>query len=127
VVSLVMGSRGFSLLPNNKTLATGGIPYLSGLCPGPFLPTLMEQRMLVRISEIENDLEEINFPHFSVFLALLESIRRNGLQTPIILSNYPNEGYKIVGGRKRLLAMTILGFENIEAVIIDPKEQKDDC
>jgi PRTRC genetic system ParB family protein len=60
--------------------------------------------------------------HFNTaeFDRLVESIRENGLLTPVLVRPNPNgEGYELIAGERRLRAMRALGADTIPALIKD--------
>jgi ParB family chromosome partitioning protein len=54
---------------------------------------------------------------------LVESIRLQGILTPVLVRPDENDGYEMISGHRRMHAAQRLGFENIPAII---KEMTDD-
>jgi len=53
-------------------------------------------------------------------LRLTESIRLHGLQAPIIVRKYNNDGlYEILSGHRRVEAVKLLGYKTIDGQIVD--------
>lgn len=48
---------------------------------------------------------------------LMESIRRNGVVTPIIVRKLPNDKYEVISGHRRVFASRHLGLSSIPAIV----------
>lgn len=54
---------------------------------------------------------------------LIESVKINGVLTPVLIRSDDEEGYEMISGHRRLHAATLAGFETIPAIV---REMSDD-
>ena len=81
------------------------------------------QLMRVRVKEIRlNPYQPRNNFDEAAIEGLAESIRENGLISPITLRRLPQGGYGLIAGERRLRALRLLGMGWTDAVVMDADE-----
>jgi len=73
----------------------------------------------IPIDQLEIGTAQVRTDTTSGISELAESIRKQGLLHPIIVSRKPNGRYEILAGQRRFLAHRELGYPTIRAIVVD--------
>ena len=102
-----------------------GLGDILGISYGLDEQTENEQATSVRLAQIEPNRSQPRKVFDSESLAVLaDSIRENGVITPIALRKTGESRYVIIAGERRFRAARLAGLTEIPAVILDADEEK---
>ena len=86
----------------------------------------MSEIVRLKIKDIENEssVKRLDFYDESI-IRLAESIKNDGLLTPITVYKKDNGKYELVMGERRLRASKYLEYEEIDAIVLSEKNKEE--
>ena len=86
----------------------------------------MSEIVRLKIKDIENEssVKRLDFYDESI-IRLAESIKNDGLLTPITVYRKDNRKYELVMGERRLRASKYLEYEEIDAIVLSEKNKEE--
>ena len=86
----------------------------------------MSEIVRLKIKDIENEssVKRLDFYDESI-IRLAESIKNDGLLTPITVYRKDNGKYELVMGERRLRASKYLEYEEIDAIVLSEKNKEE--